>query len=88
MKKVALILFLCLLLTGCPFGYDVSLSNTQYILLESDSIFSVNSSLHIRLKTSLPVVVYNPNQYEIEVSADKIPVIIQPHGSYVFVVGD
>jgi len=73
-----------LMFTGCPFGYDVSLNNTQYVILESSSIFVVNSLAYTRLRAQLPVRVYNPNTYAIEVNG----VIIESHITHTFNIED
>jgi len=82
--KVMSVIVMCLMLIGCPFGYDVSLSNTQYVILESSNMFVVNSLAYTRLRAQLPVGVYNPNIYDIEVNG----VIIESHTTHTFNIED
>ena len=82
--KILAIIIMCFLLTGCPFGYDVSLNTTQYIVLESTSIFVVNNIAYTKLRAQLPIRVYNPNTYAIEVNG----VIIESHITHTFNIED
>lgn len=73
------------MLTGCPFGYDISYSNTQYVTLQSTHVFAVNNTLHIKYYSSLPVTVYNPNTYDIIVETEDESVTVFAQSFYTFV---
>jgi len=82
MKKVLLVLItvFCLLLTGCPYGYDV-FPPVEKVYVTSADLFYVNEKATTEEILSIPVTIYNPNNYEIVVCVDSVEYLIETHSS-------
>jgi len=80
MKKIILMVLFCLLLTGCPYGYDVPLfPPAEKVTITSEDLFQANGEITTGIILSVPVNIYNPNNYEIMVYVDDIENLIGIH---------
>ena len=75
MKRILLILVLVTLFTSCrlalggsiPPEHNAPVQIIEYITLDCIDMFSINGKGYTTIKASLPVIVYNPNLYTINV---------------------
>lgn len=75
MKKIILCL-LVLSLVSCSYDYDPWFCGV--VAISSESVFSIDNELYLSTSSYLPVTIYNPNNYEITVTADGTDYTIAP----------
>ena len=75
-KYLVLIIILSILLSGCRLALgsdDIQQDNNsnvqsvEYVKLDCIDIFSINGKGYTSIKATLPVIVYNPNLYAIDI---------------------
>ena len=80
MKKLS-VLFLLLMLISCDgrlYYYPPKVPSVHII---SSYLFVCDRVITLEVTTTLPVEIYNPNNYPITVTADKIDYLIAPLGT-------
>ena len=88
MKNIFIFTFLILLLSSCrlalggsiPPEHNTPVQSVEYVTLDCIDMFSINGKGYTTIKTSLPVFVYNPNLYTINIMVNGSAILIlSPH---------
>ncbi len=78
MKKILVILVSVILLTSCrlalggsiPAEHNTPIQSIECVSLDCIDMFSVNGKGYTTIKTRIPVLVYNPNLYTIDITVN------------------
>jgi len=79
MKKLVVILFMCMCLS-CVFD-AYHLNEPQPLRIISEDIFSINGKVFNEINLYIPFTIYNPNKYDITISIDEIAYLILSYDS-------
>ena len=83
MKKIILLLFIILFIS-CDINFDIPQTqsvSTTVIQIESANIFAIKGALYVSVRKTLPITIYNPNNYEITITIGKESMKINPLSS-------
>ena len=88
MKKILIFAILILSLSSCelalggsiPPEHNTHVQSVEYVKLDCIDIFSINGKGYTSIKATLPVIVYNPNLYNIDVMVNGSAILtLLPH---------
>lgn len=87
-KYLGALIFILLLLSSCelalggsiPPEHNTPVQSVEYVTLDCIDTFSINGKGYTTVKASLPVIVYNPNLYNIDVMVNGSAILtLLPH---------
>ncbi len=81
MRKLLLLILSVILLTGCNLGYDIYPRHPNKVLVYSKDIFTIQGIPYVETIKNVPVTIYNPNKYTIQVDCGKQRLTIPGYGS-------
>ena len=79
MRKMLTTFLFAILLVSCDF--DIHEHEQPKHLVTSEHVFVIDGSAVVTAFILLPITIYNPNNYPITVTADKIDYLIAPLGT-------
>ena len=89
MKNIYIFILLIFLLSSCrlalgsddvPQEEHANVQSVEYVTLDCIDMFSINGKGYTNIKASLPVLVYNPNLYNIDVMVNGSAILtLLPH---------
>ncbi len=88
MKRILIFAILILSLSSCelalggsiPPEHNIPVQSVEYVTLDCIDMFSINGKGYTTIKTSLPVFVYNPNLYTINIIVNGSAILtLLPH---------